>query len=105
MKGVTPLRDVSKVIAQYQSLKASIFRQVRLALHDFQGQLDVWQRQWMEWLSQAEVKANKLIGAVQDSIRLQIRRVLNYKDTILAGFTVLGDTIKGKFLYICLVYS
>ncbi|KAG8333262.1 hypothetical protein J6590_006037 [Homalodisca vitripennis] len=93
--GESPVKHLSKLIDNYQHFRHSLMDYARQAVATAQVQLTQLEQRSVDILTEAELAVNHLIRDVQHTLGLYLQRAINYKDTILAGFSVLRDTVQG----------
>lgn len=93
--GESPMKQVTDLLASYQSLRSSLVKYSRQVVSIARRQLTLAERRSGEVLAETELLVNQLTRRVEQELSVQLKRVMDYKDTVLTGLSVLQNTIQG----------
>lgn len=89
------MKQVTELLASYRSLRSSLVKYSRQAASMVQWQLALAEQRSGEVLAQTELLVNELTRRAEQELSVQLKRVMDYKDTVLTGFSILQNTMEG----------
>lgn len=89
------MKQVTELLASYRSLRSSLVKYSRQAAGMVQWQLALAEQRSGEVLAQTELLVNELTRRAEQELSVQLKRVMDYKDTVLTGFSILQNTMEG----------
>lgn len=92
------MKQVTDLLANYQSLRSSLVKYSRQVASVVRRQLTLVEHRSGEVLAETESLVNHLTRRVEQELSVQLKRVIDYKDTVLTGLSVLQNTIQGTNL-------
>lgn len=95
MSGKSPVTHLSDMVDKYRDFRRVVIQQARQAVTDLRHKTTQWELRSSEWLSQAELAVNDVMQSAQQTVSAHVQRVVDYTQTLLAGFSVLGNTVEG----------
>lgn len=89
------MKQVTELLASYRSLRSSLVKYSRQAASTVQSQLALAEQRSGEVLAQTELLVNEMTRRAEQELSVQLKRIMDYKDTVLTGFSILQNTMEG----------
>lgn len=89
------MKQVTELLASYRSLRSSLVKYSRQAASTVQWQLAQAEQRSGEVLAQTELLVNELTRRAEQELSVQLKRVMDCKDTVLTGISILQNTMEG----------